>query len=419
MKKVRFLHCSDIHLDMPFKYLGDSEKSAVRRRELLEVFDGIIDMAGKKGVDFLLVGGDLYEHAYTLRKTILHVREKFAQIRHVKVVMLPGNHDPYTANSFYASFDWPENVHILNADNPALRVGELGTCIYGIGWESSVTEGLKRIKNETVSPGEINILLFHGSVDMLFSKQAFNPVASDELAGLGMDYIAMGHYHNCFSAFGPARNIFNPGSPESLAFDLQDGTRGVFEVSISKEETSREEIFKEENFREESVKGENFREENRKEECGRKGNAKAKIDYRFIETGKRNHRDISINVDMVGAGEDGDIEKSARKRMKDSGGPGDLYRIFLKGYRREGMEVDAAGLAERLSGDAFFVKVLDETVEELDYEALRKTPGIKGLFTSRMLDRINAADEKEKKILERALRYGLQALDEGKVDLEV
>lgn len=105
--------------------------------------------------------------------------------------------------------------------------------------------------------------------------------------------------------------------------------------------------------------------------------------------------------------------------MKDSGGPGDLYRIFLKGYRRAGMEVDAAGLAERLSGDAFFVKVLDETVEELDYEALRKTPGIKGLFTSRMLDRINAADEKEKKILERALRYGLQALDEGKVDLEV
>ena len=375
-------------------------------------------MSGEKEVDFLLVCGDLYEHDYTLRKTILHVREKFAQIRHVKVVVLPGNHDPYTANSFYASFDWPENVHILNADNPVLRFGELGTRIYGMGWESSVAEGLTRIRSENISPGEINILLFHGSVDMLFSKQAFNPVASDELAGLGMDYIAIGHYHNRFSAFGPAHNIFNPGSPETLAFDQQEGTGGVFEVVISKEETFREGIFKEENSREESVKGETLGEENGKGEYGRKGNAKAKIDYRFIETGKRNYRDISINVDMVGAGEDGDIEKSIRKRMKDSGGPDDLYRYSLRVTARR-----YGDRCRRPCGKAFgrciFVKVFDDTVEELDYEALRKTPGIKGLFTSKMLDRINAADEKEKKILERALRYGLQALDEGKVDLEV
>ena len=40
MKKVRFLHCSDIHLDMPFKYLGDSEKSAVRRRNCSRFLTG-------------------------------------------------------------------------------------------------------------------------------------------------------------------------------------------------------------------------------------------------------------------------------------------------------------------------------------------------------------------------------------------
>ena len=140
---------------------------------------------------------------------------------------------------------------------------------------------------------------------------------------------------------------------------------------------------------------------------GRKGNAKAKIDYRFIETSKRNHRDIFINVDMVGAGEDGDIEKSIRKRMKDSGGPDDLYRIFLKGYRRAGMEIDAAGLAEKLSGDAFFVKVFDDTVEELDYEALRKRPD-KGFVHFENADRINAADEKRKD-LERAVIWPASA----------
>jgi exonuclease SbcD len=382
MRKVSFLHCSDIHLDMPFKYLGDSEKSSVRRQELLEIFDEIVDMAGKKGVDFLLISGDLYEHDYTLRKTILHVREKFAQIHHVKVVLLPGNHDPYTSNSFYATIDWPENVHILNADTPVLHIEELETSIFGMGWESSVAEGLKRVKKETVSSEKINILLFHGSVDMLFSKQAFNPVDSTDLAGLGMDYIAIGHFHNSFGEFGPARNIFNPGSPETLAFDQPGGARGIFEVSIAKE-----------------------------------GNKEAKINSCFLVTGKRKYRDIAINVDLFEEGKD--LEKSVKERMQETGSPDDLFRIFLKGYRPRGTNIDVANLLERLSSDAFFVKVFDETTEEINYEALSKTPGIKGLFTLKMFDKINQAEEKEKKIFERALRYGLQALDEGKVDLEI
>jgi exonuclease SbcD len=386
MKEISFLHCSDIHLDMPFRYLGDTVKAAKRRQDLLDVFDGIIGMAEREGVDFLLVSGDLYEHEYTLRKTILHVRDRFAGLRDIKVIMLPGNHDPYTANSFYSTIEWPGNVCILSADMPSLVMEDKNTCIFGMGWEDDVACGLERIRQEAVNPERINILMFHGTMDMPFSKKAFNPADSSELAGLGMDYIAIGHFHNSFGEYGPARNIFNPGSPEPLALDQTGDVCGIYAVDIQKE-----------------------------------GGKPAVVNARFISTGKRMCRDIVVFVDDMESA--GDIERAIMEKVKDAGSPDDLYRAFLKGYKRRDISIDAGMLEEKLSGSVFFLKVNDETSEAFDYEKVRKTPGIKGKFVSKMLDRLgrlkDSKETHEARMLERALKYGLQALDEGKVDLKI
>lgn len=385
MRKISFLHCADIHLDMPFRYLGEPAKAAKRRQDLLEVFDSIVAMAKKRDVDFLLVGGDLYEHEYTLRKTILHVRDRLAGLRDIKVIMIPGNHDPYTANSFYSTIEWPENVHILCADMPSVTLGDKDTCIFGLGWEEDIALGLERIRQEAVNPERINILLFHGTMDMPFSKKAFNSVNSSDLAGLGMDYIATGHFHNSFGEYGPARNIFNPGSPETLTFDQTGDVCGIYAVDIQKE-----------------------------------GSMPAAVNARFIGTGKRMYRDFLIFVDDMESV--GDIERAIRDKLEDAKSPDDLYRVFLRGYKREDISIDAEMIEEKLGGRVFFLKVNDETSEAFDYEAVSKTPGIKGRFVSKVLDRLerlkDLEDATEARMLEKALRYGLQALDEGKVDLK-
>lgn len=379
MKKVSFLHCSDIHLDTPFKYLKDSKKSAKRRNDLQEVFDHIVKKASEKGVDLLLISGDLYEHDYTSRATILRVRDSLSQIPEVTVVMIPGNHDPFSRNSFYSSIDWPENTHILNADNPVLYLHDGNTGIYGLGWENDVEEGINRISAD-VDQSRINILLFHGTVDMLFGKKEFNSVSSERLSEPGMDYIAVGHFHSTYRELGPAKNVFNPGSPEPLAFDQSRGDKGVFLGNIAKDETG------------------------------------TVLDVSFLITGRRRCYEITISLDG-----DETLEQ-VRQKIVDSiektGRSRDLYRVILRGHLRDGLERRIKEIAVDLSRKLFFIEIADETSPESDYGRIKMQPGIKGVFCERMLEKIQAAgSEKEKRKLEKALRYGMQALDKGKVDL--
>jgi len=64
-------------------------------------------------------------------------------------------------------------------------------------------------------------------VDLDFKDSRYNPMSSGELALLGMDYIALGHFHNTLRGVGKSENIYNPGSPEPLGFD-EEGEHGVF-----------------------------------------------------------------------------------------------------------------------------------------------------------------------------------------------
>ncbi len=364
---------------MPFKYLKDCSKSAKRRNDLREGFEHIVRTASEKGVDLLLVSGDLYEHNYTSRATILRVRDSLSQIPEVTVVMIPGNHDPYSRNSFYSSIDWPVNTHILNADNPVIHLHKRNTSIYGLGWENDVEEGINRI-SATAGHSSINILLFHGTVDMLFGKKEFNPVSSERLSELRMDYIAVGHFHSCYRELGPVKNIFNPGSPEPLAFDQSRGDKGVFLGNITKDETG------------------------------------TVLEVDFFSTGRR--RCYEIPLCFEGNETLNHIRQKITDTVENTGRPEDLYRMVLRGHLRDGMERSIAGIEEELASRLFFIEIADETSPEADYERISMQPGIKGVFCERMLEKIEAAgSEKEKRKLEKALRYGMQALDEGKVDL--
>jgi len=82
--------------------------------------------------------------------------------------------------------------------------------VYGAGF-SNFHEGTSLInKIEPADPRYINILLVHGTVDLDFKDSRYNPMSSGELALLGMDYIALGHFHNTLRGVGKSENIYNP-----------------------------------------------------------------------------------------------------------------------------------------------------------------------------------------------------------------
>lgn len=365
LKRVKLVHCADIHLDTPFTSLGqETDRSVQRRHELKLAFKRIISAAKERHAELLLISGDLYEHDYVRKSTIRFVCDEFESIPETRVLIIPGNHDPAVSGSFYRGFAWPGNVTVFSGGSTVLRLPDPGVCIYG-----SIPV------NSEVNPSDINILMLHGTLDMSFSKDAYNPVEGARLDALGMDYIAMGHFHTRIAGAGKRGCIYNPGSPEPLGFD-EEGEHGFFTAEIEKN-----------------------------------GIEDSRVIAEFMPVCQRAYRNIVINTGMCQTDEQ--AVQLAAEVLKV---PSDLYSIVFRGLRASGFSMNCGLVAGSLRDRAFYIKVKDETTPDFDFESISREPGLRGLFTRKMLEKIEAApSEHERLIAVNALYYGLEALDQGKI----
>ncbi len=366
---------------MPFSYPGlTPEKAAERRQDLLETFRRIIGLAKEEEVDALLICGDLYEHDYVRRSTIAYINDAFKEIPHIKVFIVPGNHDPLVPNSFYANFQWSVNVSILSREKPCVLLEELNTCIYGVGFKSFYEDGTPAYELNGVDTRYINILMTHGTVDMNVGRSVYNPMDSGKLSELGMDYIALGHFHNRLEDMSGRGLVFNPGSPEALGFD-EPGEHGVFIAAIEKD--------------------------------GRQGK---KTDMRFVKTGARCYE--KLEVDVKGCSSFGEIMERLAAGIPLENSRHRLVSVKLSGYMQQDVLLDMPRLLEMLNEKFFYARIKDETLPGYDLEKLALEHGIRGLFVRKILAGIEKSeDEHEKKLLADALFYGLEALDRGTVNL--
>ncbi len=375
MKKVKFIHFSDLHLDNPFSSIGsDNDMVARRRQDLLEVFDIIIDITKREKADLLLISGDLYEHFYVKKSTIKHINNKFIEIADTKIFIVPGNHDPYLNNSYYKNFQWNSNVFVLSEERSKIEIKELNTCLYGLGFEGFYKESFISDEIKTVNNEMLNILLLHGTVDMNFTKKAYNLFTSEELSDLNMDYIALGHFHNRKDNIGQRGIIYNAGSPEPLGFD-EEGEHGVFIGTISKE----------------------------------------LLDVKHINISRRHYRSVSVNIEDIKSNED--AADKIQLLLGDVPLQNTLLAVVLKGCIKGEFNLDIAKIKGLLEESLFYVSVEDRTIPAYDYEELKNEPGLKGLYVRKLMEMVDKAkSEKEKYLLMKSLYYGVEALEKGRVE---
>ncbi len=196
---MRLVHCADLHLNRAFAGMTDPVKGAEARAEQMDVFSEIISLA--KDADVLLIAGDLFDSNYFDISQLMQMKEKFASISHVKVFIAPGNHDPYTADSPYALFDFGDHVHIFRGETECVDCGEFrvyGNCGLPIG-------------PLTLDQDKINLLCIHGNLD---GNDDYNPIHREELDPF--TYCALGHVHS-FS--GLDYHYAYPGVPLGGGFD--------------------------------------------------------------------------------------------------------------------------------------------------------------------------------------------------------
>lgn len=379
MRSIKFIHCADIHLDAPLTSAGgDGRRSSLRRQDIKAVLAEIVRRAAVEKAELLLISGDLYEHDYVQKTTLRFINELFSSIPHTRILIIPGNHDPFTAGSWYRNFSWSPNVYILSPDNPDILLEDLGVYAQGAGFSGFYGDGAFQDRIRPAKPGYINILLAHCTLDLTVGSKAYNPVSSEFLSSLGMDYIALGHFHSRITGAGARRNIYNPGSPEPLGFD-EPGEHGIFQGTLAPD-----------------------------------ADGAIAPTVEFIRLNRRQYKSVSVSI--TGCLTHEAVVQRIRDAAGADGGDSWLYQVTLTGYVDKDFHIDVIQLQEALEGLFFSCRLVNNAVPDYDFMEIAREPGLRGLFVRKMLERIQAAeDERNRELLYRAAYFGLEALDEGRV----
>ncbi|MBA1335035.1 MAG: Exonuclease SbcD [Firmicutes bacterium] len=374
MRKIRILHTGDLHLGATFaRSQLPREIGRARRQELWETFSSIIKMVKTEDIDILLIAGDLFEYDYCTTADIARIDGKFREIEGVPVFISPGNHDPVVADSLYNTYRWSPNVHIFKGEGiQGIRIENLNTTVWGCGWEGpEMREEL--LKGFHVRGEDINILLLHCDVVAKGYSSSYLPVLPEQLEGCGADYAALGHIHKRGEVRFNGKIVGRYcGSPEPLDFS-EAGQHGIYIAEVGKGVSS----------------------------------------VKTVPAAKRRFITERIRVESHNTPED-IIE--AMETVIAASGESNLYRFQVVGNTDPAAMLDTEYLARAVG--AFYVAIENNTLPDYDLKGIIEEEGnsITGKFLSLALLKIEEeTDPDRKKILERAVRVGLEALNGRKV----
>lgn len=227
---LSFLHTADVHLDAPLHSLAGSYES--RQDDFRRTMRRIRDLVLDRQADVWLIAGDLLELHGGRRSTAVFLRDLFASVAPTPVCIAPGNHDPWRADSFYQSLDWPANVYWFTPEWGAYEFPEKSCVIYGWGFPQPHVYASPLADFPGRLPGyRHHLMVLHASVVHSGGEEhhPYAPVTVEELARTGMDYVALGHIHKPMQFLHPVhRQVFAayPGSPEGLSLK-ESGPRHV------------------------------------------------------------------------------------------------------------------------------------------------------------------------------------------------
>lgn len=205
-RPVTFVHSSDWQLGMTRHYLGD-EAQARFTGDRIHTIHTIGEVAKREGAEFIVVAGDVFEHANLPARDIGRACEAMGEVG-LPIFLLPGNHDPLGPGSLWHSEEMkralPKNVTLLDSTDPVEAAP--GVEIIGVPWHSKnpgkdpVTGAL----NDLAPTDKIRILVGHGMLKELdpSSQSSTEYVDSAALRAAIHDglvtYVALGDRHICW-----------------------------------------------------------------------------------------------------------------------------------------------------------------------------------------------------------------------------
>lgn len=217
---THFLHTADWQIGRQYGQF-ETDDAAMLAEARFDVVARIAALAAERGVDAVLVAGDVFDTQGVSDRTI---RRLFAAMAGYAGpwVMIAGNHDAALADSVWSRAMQlgciPANVHVPLrtgvVDLAAINLAVLAAPLTQRHTYDDVTQAFDALESE---PGRVRVGLAHGSVAgrLPDTIDATNPIAPDRAARARLDYLALGDWHGCLSI---DERTWYAGTPEQDRF---------------------------------------------------------------------------------------------------------------------------------------------------------------------------------------------------------
>lgn len=184
---MKFIHIADVHLGV--RPDAGRAYSAKRESEIWDSFRRVIGLCEEEQTELLLIAGDLF-HRQPLLRELKEVDYLFRTLTKTQVVLVAGNHDYIKKDSYYRTFTWSSNVHmILSRDISYVEIKELDTAVYGLSYYTKEMEEPLYEQIRLKDDRRFRILLAHGG------DERHLPFRRTVVDKIGFDYAALGHIH--------------------------------------------------------------------------------------------------------------------------------------------------------------------------------------------------------------------------------
>lgn len=252
---IQFIHCSDLHLDKSFNYL-DLQNSLKRKEDIYQNFERIVDFGLKEKPDLFLMAGDIFHTvspSNLSRLSLVRLVRKLSDAG-IKVFVIGGNHDmPKTPGmstmaidvlsgaGLATVFSTPEvQSQVMRVDGSTIQVS--GRSYLAQFQRQNPLRGVSLKEN-----ADYNIFMVHGSLLGLDVRptspdvMTHNPFYAEDIPN-GVDYLALGHFHNPFERDYKGCKIVNPGSLERLDWSELSDKKGFAWVEINRDSIKVEHV---------------------------------------------------------------------------------------------------------------------------------------------------------------------------------
>ena len=369
---VRILHLADLHLGAAFPSMG--ERGPERTRDFLNAFVRAVEFASspERPVDLVAIAGDLFDTHDPDESLVFQVESSFERLSkaNVPVCLVPGTHDAFSyRRSVYRRIRLPEGSHLLSgprlSPGPRLTIHDETVQVYGVAYDPTVSA---RPLGEFARTGtaDYHVGILHGALQdnpTWKVRPADLPIDRTEIAASGLDYLALGHYHNFVEVREAGCVAVYPGTLEGRKFG-EDGARYLVVATLSRGNVSLE-----------------------KRPWNARTLSQASIDFLNAEI-----HDERRLMDRIGA----------------FAGEREIVRVRLEGA------ADFAFEAERIDAlirERFFHLEIDDRTYLMDTALMgrfKDEATIRGAFVRRTLDRLaHATTQQDKETATLALRIGL------------